>query len=283
MLLSGSGLTLLLQVLLQGVCSDLPSVPSINPRSSLPPSGHVSETPLGWWPVRLLSAFLLRACHCHRSSVGLGRWEVSTGSGPPCGAGCLPGFDKHRREVTRLSFHRGAESLEGHSEIGLEKETAGGRRAGGATQVSRGMRVRLTADTQLVRDQGWIEAGQGQAERSEGRRRGEGVPGQGSTWAPSRGNSGTQGQGWGAPPAGNGEDGVRGNQLWTGLGAREPGPPGPEGPGRGVARPQREGCPGHAAALLPWPGKQRARESACLSQPALFSPAASYWPNTQGS
>lgn len=205
MLLSGSGLSLLLQVLLHGVCSDLPSVPSISPRSSLPPSGHVSETPLGWWPVRLLSAFLLRACHCRCSSVGLGRWEVSTGSGPPCGAGCLPGFDKHRREVTRLSFHRGAESLEGHSEIGLEKETAGGRRAGGATQVSRGMRVRLTADTQLVRDQGWIEAGQGQAERSDGRRRGGGGPRprlhvgpqQREQWDPGSGLGGPTSRQWG--------------------------------------------------------------------------------------
>lgn len=86
--------------------------------------------------------------------------------------------------VTTLSFQRGAESLEGHLENGLEKETAGGRRAGGATQVSRGVRVRLTMDPQPIRDQGWIEAehlhlpgargeaGQGQAERSEGRRRG---------------------------------------------------------------------------------------------------------------
>lgn len=51
---------------------------------------------------------------------------MSTGSGLPSGAGYLPGFDMHGRDVTRLSFHRGAESLEGHSEIGLEKETAAG-------------------------------------------------------------------------------------------------------------------------------------------------------------
>ena len=130
---------------------------------------------------------------------------MSTGSGPPSGAGCLPGFDKHGREVTRLSFHRGAESLEGHSEIGLEKETAGGRRAGGATQVSRGVRVRLTADPQPVRDQGWIEAGQGQAERSEGRRRGRGGPRprlhvgpqQREWWDPGSGLGGPTSRRWG--------------------------------------------------------------------------------------
>lgn len=70
-------------------------------------------------------------------------------------------------------------------------------------QVSRDVRVRLTSDPQPVRDQGWIEAGQGQAERSK-EEEGEGVPGQGSTWALSRENGGTQGQG----SVGNGEDGI---------------------------------------------------------------------------
>ena len=133
---------------------------------------------------------------------------MSTGSGPPSGAGCLPGFDKHGREVTRLSFHRGAESLEGHSEIGLEKETAGGRRAGGATQVSRGVRVRLTADPQPSGTKDGSRLGRDRQRGVKKGEEGEGVPGQGSTWAPSRENGGTQGQGWGAPPAGDGEDGV---------------------------------------------------------------------------
>lgn len=53
--------------------------------------------------------------------------------------------------------------------------------------------------------------------------------------------------------------------------------------GRAVAVAEKQDCPGHAAASLPRPGKQRARESACLSQPALFSLVASYWPNTQRS
>lgn len=203
--------------------------------------------------------------------------------------------------VTTLSFQRGAESLEGHSENGLEKETAGRRRAGGATQVSRGVRVRLTTDPQPIRDQGRTsldifirlvpEARLGR-DRQRGVKQGEegeGVPGQGSTWALSRENGGTQGRGWGTTPAGDGEDGVRKPAVDSAgrRGARTS--RAPRGPGRGVARPQREGCGCGRGTGLPRTCRSlgslawQAQESSCLSHLILFSPAASYWPDMQRS
>ena len=91
---------------------------------------------------------------------------------------------------------------------------------------------------------------------------GEGVPGQGSTWTLSRENGGTQGRGWGTTPAGDGEDGVRKTAVDS---AGRRGARASRGPGRGVAGPrgravvvaEGQGCPGRAAASVPWPGKPR--------------------------
>ena len=57
-----------------------------------------------------------------------------------------------------------------------------------------------------------------------------------------------------------------GNQPWTVRAAGEPGPPGPQGVqegawpdprGRAAVVAEGQGCPGRAAASVPWPGKPR--------------------------
>ena len=62
-------------------------------------------------------------------------------------------------------------------------------------QVSRDVRVRLTSDLQPAKDGSRLgrDRQRGVKEEEEG----EEVPGQGSMWALSRENGGTQGQGWG--------------------------------------------------------------------------------------